>query len=388
VTWKASAIAICLAASLLEIRGHAGGDAAEAWDPASAAMYLDQRARWWASWPAATRDHDTYCVSCHTALPYALARPTLRATLGETGPAGEEIKLLDNVTRRVRLWKESSPYYPWPASRSRIALDWLAEYAALVAPSSQPARSTQSRGTEAVFNAVILAGRDARTGTVGDDTRQAFDELWLLQAKKGELAGAWPWLNFRNEPWEAANSAYFGAAMAAIAVGTSPQHDLSSPAIQGGLELLRAYLKRAEPVGPLFDRVMLLWASTKLSGLLDLNGQRGIEAALLSKQREDGGWSLSSLASWKRADGTSPNTQSDGYATGLITLALQEAGVPRDRPDVRRGLIWLAQHQNRSSGAWPGFSLNVARDPASDAGRFMSDAATAYAVLALTRRRS
>jgi squalene-hopene/tetraprenyl-beta-curcumene cyclase len=384
VTLNLSTIAIWCALSLLAIRGRAGNDPSQTWNPRAAAAYLDERAHWWVSWPVAQRDHDTFCVSCHTALPYALARPRLAAVLGETAPTADEAKLLANVTRRVRMWKETAPYYPWPASRSRIALDWLADSAAGAVISSQPTRTSQSRGTEAVSNAVILAGRDARTGMVGDDTVQAFDNLWSLQVKRGELAGAWAWLDFRNEPWEAGGSAYFGAAMAAIAAGTVPQHYVSNPAIRSRVELLIAYLKRAERADRLFDRVMLLWASTKVPGLLDPVGQQEIVTAVLSKQREDGGWSLSSLAPWKRADGTALNTGSDGYATGLITLVLQTVRVPRSRLGVSRGLSWLVQHQNRSSGAWQGSSLNAERDPFSDVGRFMSDAATAFAVLALT----
>src|SRR5208337_4903393 len=81
------------------------------WDTKAAAAYLDQRADWWMGWPQSVRDHDTFCVSCHTAVPYALSRPALRAALGEQAPAAIERKLLDNVTRRVRLWNQVAPFY-------------------------------------------------------------------------------------------------------------------------------------------------------------------------------------------------------------------------------------------------------------------------------------
>jgi hypothetical protein len=56
------------------------------WDQKAAAAYLDQRAAWWMEWPKAARDHETFCVSCHTAVPYALSRPALRKSLAETAP--------------------------------------------------------------------------------------------------------------------------------------------------------------------------------------------------------------------------------------------------------------------------------------------------------------
>jgi squalene-hopene/tetraprenyl-beta-curcumene cyclase len=46
--------------------------AASSWSPKAAAAYLDRRADWWMGWQGAARDHGTFCVSCHTALPYAL----------------------------------------------------------------------------------------------------------------------------------------------------------------------------------------------------------------------------------------------------------------------------------------------------------------------------
>ena len=54
------------------------------------------------AWPPAARDHGTFCVSCHTAMPYALARPTLRPAPDQGTLSINERKLIDNVTKRVR----------------------------------------------------------------------------------------------------------------------------------------------------------------------------------------------------------------------------------------------------------------------------------------------
>src|SRR6516225_11008150 len=71
---------------------------ANSWDPKAAAAYLDRRQSWWMEWPRAQRDHETFCVSCHTAVPYALSRSALRTALDEQAPSPNERRLLDSVT--------------------------------------------------------------------------------------------------------------------------------------------------------------------------------------------------------------------------------------------------------------------------------------------------
>ena len=89
------------------------------------------------------------------------------------------------------------------------------------------------------------------------------------------------------------------------------------------------------------------------------------------------------MGAWKRKDNTPLETKSDGYATGVVTFLLQQAGMKRDQPQLKRGLTWLMLNQDKTEGRWLAYSLNKQRDLSSDIGRFMSDAATAYAVLAL-----
>src|SRR5229473_3993435 len=54
------------------------------WDAGGAARYLDaQMDAWFANGKKLQTGHtETVCISCHTTLPYAFARPTLRRALG------------------------------------------------------------------------------------------------------------------------------------------------------------------------------------------------------------------------------------------------------------------------------------------------------------------
>src|SRR5206468_6850173 len=124
----------------------------------------------------------------------------------------------------VKAWKDMEPWYP---DQTR----------------GLP-KTSESRGTESVINAVVLASRDATDGVLSADARQAFSNLWAQQMRTGDLSGAWAWLSFRLEPWEGAQSAYFGAALAAVAVGKAPGGYASSVDIQPNVALLGGYLTK------------------------------------------------------------------------------------------------------------------------------------------------
>jgi squalene-hopene/tetraprenyl-beta-curcumene cyclase len=347
------------------------------WNPKTAASYLDVREVWWMQWPQAKMSRGTFCVSCHTSVPYTLARPSLRNVLGEKSPANNETELLENVRARVRLGTQADTYY--------------------TDEQDGPHKTAEAKGTEAVLNAFILANHDAETGRLSDDIRIAFANMWALQQQYGEAKGAWSWLQFNLEPWEADDSVYYGATLAAVAVGIAPDNYRSTAEIQDRMALLRDYLNREYPKQSVINRVGLLWASAKIPGLIDTERQRALVSEVFEQQCPDGGWSLSklsksssgwSLSSWRtnlvREIRDTVRPRSDGYATGLIVYTLLQSGINRDNAQIERGLEWLKQNQQESDGRWEAYAFGLSPDPASIAGKFRSDAATAFAVLALT----
>lgn len=364
----------CVIAATLAACSRSGNAPTGAWDPKAAGTYLDRRMEWWASWKNAGRDHGTFCFSCHTAVAYALARPALSSALAESGIPAPQRRLMEDVRRRVRLWADTEPFY-------------TDQYVG-------PGKSTESRGTEAVLSALMLAWDDASRGRLSAESVAAFAHMWAEQQSSGQGAGAWPWLDFDLAPWEDADARYYGAALAALAVGVAPEHYQARPEIQESLQSLRGYLLRDYPTQSLHHRVTLLWASTRLSGLLDNAQRESLVNEVLATQNPDGGWSLSTLMnkSHKR-NALLGNSASDGYATALVTLVLEQAAVPPAAAGIKRGSAWLVSNQMGHDGGswirwqggfWVSRSLNKWRSPWSNVGRFMSDAATAYAVLALT----
>jgi squalene-hopene/tetraprenyl-beta-curcumene cyclase len=365
-------VAFMLLANLQVGDARGGEPAPPTWSPTAAAKYLDGRADWWLTWSGAARGEGTACLSCHTTVPFALARPALGRHLGETTAGAAEKKLLDILKKRVRNWRKI-------VTKATGDKDPFA-------PFYQGNRRPSALGTESVLNALILVNDDATRGkgVLGELTRKALGHLWEQQQEDG----AWRWLDFGLNPWEK-DGAYYGASLAAIAVGTAGKGYYDQADIRPKVAALKTYLRTRSQDQPLHHRVVALWASSRLPGALTEDGARRLIEELLDAQETDGGWSLPKLGrkapgggGWKSHSTYPEGMASDGYATGLVVLALKRAGVKADNPRFRKGVAWLAATQK--DGAWPASYVNRQRDPQTDIGKFMRDAATGFAILALT----
>jgi squalene-hopene/tetraprenyl-beta-curcumene cyclase len=292
----------------------------------NAAKYLDGVGVSW------TRERK--CITCHTNMPYLTARPLLK---GDEG------------------WKEVRAY--------------------LEADVAKWSDGGKPRGDAyVVATAFALAFNDAQqTGKLHATTKAALDRMWAGQRASGE----WGWLKCDWPPLE--HDDYYGATLAALAVGYAPGDYAKTDAAKAGVEKLTAYFKTTPPPD-LHHAAMLLWASTKLDGLMTAGERKKAVEALKAKQHADGGWSLPSLGSYKRRDEkktpNDPNAASDGYGTGYVTYVLLQAGVKPTDEVIVSGVKWLKANQ-RASGRWYTRSLNT------DGAHYIANAGTAFCVLAL-----
>ncbi len=282
-----------------------------------------------------TRKRD--CGACHTNYAYMIGRPALG---GKASSAMLEIREFfeDRVTHWDDAEKSSKPR--WDA--------------------------------EVVATACTLALNDAATtGTLHPKTRQALDRAWTLQKSDGSFN----WLKCNWPPFE--HDDYFGAAFAAVGVGSAPDGYAKTESAVKGIEKLRSYLT-STPAPDLHHKTFLLWASTRLDGLMTAPDRAATIQSLRALQHADGGWGLPSLGAWKRHDGSEnpKDAPSDGYATGLIVYVLRQAGVPSEDAALKSGVSWLKTHQ-RASRRWFTRSLNQ------DKAHYITNAGSSFAVMAL-----
>ncbi len=243
------------------------------------------------------------------------------------------------------------------------------------------------RGTgpaQAIYLAAGLAEWDKHvTGSLSSETDQALRLMFSLQRTHGSWGteDCWP-------PYE--SDAYHLATVAAMAVATAPKWiDIIEKArdteLLNRIEKLKEYLQSDPPHD--YGRTLLLWANARMPDLIAQTERQRLVELLFKHQREDGGWSLRSMAppeAWGsgnraeklRAETDFSNPASDGHMTGLAIVALREAGVPRDDPRIQQGVTWLNSNQ-RESGRWWTRSMNT------DRAHYITYSGTALPALAL-----
>jgi squalene-hopene/tetraprenyl-beta-curcumene cyclase len=251
------------------------------WDQQAAAQYLDARIDLWfeRATDLKTGPAKTTCISCHTVVPYLLARPVLRKAMHVNEPTVQEVKLLKEIALRVETYPEHE--------------------------SMSDAKHGGERATEAVLNALVLARQDAfeKPPHLSAVAQKAFQQLWETQSADG----AWDWMNFGEEPDETADARYNGAALAAIAIGTAPGL-LESQDLVGYVDKLRSYLNGKFGEQNVYRRTWMLLASSRLDGLLTRDQRELLMAELRSCQNSDGGWSLYRLGPWRWSGASAPST--------------------------------------------------------------------------------
>jgi hypothetical protein len=225
-----------------------------------------------------------------------------------------------------------------------------------------------------VATAAFLAMSDARSGNeIHQVTRQGLDHAWELL----DASGTWEeWLQCNWPPFE--SDAEFGPTLMLVALGEIRGiANLEEQDIKAAAKLSK-YLQDNPPLS-LHAKAMRLWAAIYWSELIPAKERSAWLEDLLDAQATDGGWSMASLAgpAWKRDGGEGQTTTSEAYPTAFVTYVLLQTGCSPEDAVILEGRHWLRQHQ-REGGDW------FTRSPRRDRKHYISRAATAFSLLALT----
>ena len=287
------------------------------------------------------------CVTCHTNGTYMALRPSLTRFLGKPNEQVREFFL--------KFFKTTA---------------------------SSLGGNGKLGDSQLIYIARGFAEWDAHvSGKLSNETRLALNTLFERQLPSGswKAAQCWP-------PLE--SSAFQEATVAALAVGIAPGwlSELNDEKVKLKVERLRHYLSKTNPPHD-YGRVVLLWASSRMTGLLSEDEKTSIINRIWQLQRPDGGWSIRTFADpeqWGdgnraeklRSEIDFEDPPSDGHQTGLVLIVLSEVGIGKNDPRIRRGVEWLLRNQ-RQSGRWWTRSLNT------DTFHFITYSGTLYPLVAL-----
>lgn len=291
------------------------------------------------------------CVSCHTNGSYLAVRASLTSKLGP--PPAEMREFFVAQTERL-------------AGKGAAKLQ------------------SGANGAATAYVALGLAEWDRHViKTLSVETANALATMLMAQNDDGAWANddCWP-------PLE--SDVYHSTTVAAMALATAPGwlDNLQDEAAIQKIDRLKDYLRNTEPPHD-YGRVLLLWASTRMPQLMDEMQTREVLELISSHQRDDGGWSLRTMAGpeqWGRGNRAQKlrdepdfdNPPSDGHMTGLAVLVLRDAGVPANDPRIKAAVKWLKTNQ-QTSGRWWTRSLNT------NTYHFITFSSTGYALTALAK---
>jgi hypothetical protein len=271
-------------------------------------------------------------------LPYALVEPLL------PGPYPAYTDLIDNINNRIMTWSDNTPWYS-DAKLTETEIQGGMPPGAL----TNSLDADDSRGVEAIFNAVIRAMHDAYAAKPAQaETILAFENMWSEQKQTGPAAGRWGWIQANLIPWEVTDSDLWGASLACVAANVFPEL-----APEENLALLYATLKQAASSGEvsLHVKSAILWCDTEADGqLLESATAAGIVSDLMELQHANGGWALRDLGPWVGWEGSDADccagreVRPDAYATGFVTLALARSQhlIPGEHKEkVDNAVAWI-----------------------------------------------
>ena len=245
-----------------------------------AAGYLEPRS---ASWLASPPDiANVKCaMSCHTTFSYLMARSSLAPFAKTPSADAARARFEARVARGGR--RHGGPLLRQERRRQGQAV---------ARDGGRPQRGS-------------ARARRPRSGkALSASSKSALDRMWSQQ----RADGTWDWLEFGLEPWETRND--FGAAIAALVAGSVPP---ARPRRRPPARRSSSATSRSGSTSMvLHDRAMVLYASGKLTTLLEPAQADAIAADLAETQLDDGGFSL---GAWGQGDARRARSRRRATAT-------------------------------------------------------------------------